>query len=200
MISKALSGFISLIACHFYIHLMFLGVICDALIRCFKFLSGSSQHILQLVCTGSVFRTVSTSVSPSVLGYIINVIFNICAVCLFLWCDIGSIISLIGTDIYGAVLDSVGIVHIGFRKDDSISYICGSTIQTLVTISLVQTEVVLQSGIAEAEIVSTFVCLVLKWECQICAREIAIAGKEFTIAVTTVHVAVVRWIHLARCS
>ena len=133
MISKALSGFISLIACHFYIYLMFSGVICDALVLCFKFLSGSSQHVLQLVCTGCVFRTVSTSVSPSVLGYIINVIYNTCAVCLFLWCDIGSIISLIGTDIYGAVLDTVGIVHIGFRKDDSISYICGSTIQTLIT-------------------------------------------------------------------
>ena len=133
MISKALSGFISLIACHFYIYLMLLVAICDALVLCFKFLSGSSQHVLQLVCTGSVFRTVSTSVSPSILGYIINVIYNLCAVCLFLWCDIGSIISLIGTDIYGAVLDSVGIVHIGFRKDDSISYICGSTIQTLVT-------------------------------------------------------------------
>lgn len=52
-------------------------------------------------------------------------------------------------------------------QDDSISYICGSTIQTLVarqTTRLVQTEVVLQAGIAEAEIVSTFVALVLKWE------------------------------------
>ena len=133
MISKALSGFISLIACHFYKHLMLLGVICDAPVLCFKFLSRSSQHILQLVSTGCVFRTVSTSVSPSVLGYIINVIYNTCAVCLFLWRDIGRIISLIGTDINGAVLDTAGIVHIGFRKDDSISYICGSTIQTLVT-------------------------------------------------------------------
>ena len=103
------------------------------MVRCFKFLAGSGQHTLQLVSTGSVFRTVSTSVSPSVLGYIINVIYNICAVCLFLWCDIGIIVSLVGTDINGAVLDTVGIVHIGFRKDDSISYICGSTIQTLVT-------------------------------------------------------------------
>ena len=50
-----------------------------------------------------------------------------------MWRDIGSIISLIGTDIYGAVLDTAGIVHIGFRKDDSISYICGTAIQTLVT-------------------------------------------------------------------
>ena len=133
MISKAVSGFISLIASYFYIYLMHLTVICDALVRCFKFLARSSQHILQLVSTGCVFRTVSTSVSPSVLGYIINVIYNLCAVCLFLWCDIGSIVSLIGTDINGAVLDSVGIVHVGFRKDDSISYICGSTIQTLVT-------------------------------------------------------------------
>ena len=137
------------------------------------------------------------------MGYIINVIYNTCAVCLFLWCDIGSIISLIGTDIYGAVLDTVGIVHIGFRKDDSISYICGSTIQTLITHQtnrLVQTEVILQSGIAEAEIVSTFVGLVLKWESQICASEISIAFLEFVVDVTTVHVAVVRWIHLARCS
>ena len=173
------------------------------MVRCFKFLAGSGQHTLQLVSTGSVFRTVSTSVSPSVLGYIINVIYNICAVCLFLWCDIGIIVSLVGTDINGAVLDTVGIVHIGFRKDDSISYICGSTIQTLVTrqtTRLVQTEVVLQSGIAEAEIVSTFVGLVFKWESQICASEISIAFLEFVVDVTTVHVAVVGWIHLARCS
>ena len=173
------------------------------MVRCFKFLAGSGQHTLQLVSTGSVFRTVSTSVSPSVLGYIINVIYNICAVCLFLWCDIGSIVSLVGTDINGAVLDSVGIVHVGFRKDDSISYICGSTIQAIVTrqtTRLVQTEVVLQSGIAEAEIISTFVGLVFKWESQIRACEIAIAFQEFTVAVNTVHVAVVGWIHLARCS
>ena len=182
---------------------MFLVINCDALVRCFKFLAGSSQHTLQLVSTGCVFRTVSTSVSPSVLGYIINVIYNLCAVCFFLWCDIRSIVSLIGTDINGAVLDTVGIVHIGFRKNDSISYICGSTIQTFVTrqtTRLVQTEVVLQSGIAEAEIVSTFVGLVFKWESQICASEISIAFLEFVVDVTTVHVAVVGWIHLARCS
>ena len=111
---------------------MLLAIICDALVRCFKFLAGSSQHTLQLVGTGSVFRTVSTSVSPSVLGYIINVIYNFCIVCFFLWCNIRSIVSLVGTDVNGAVLDTVGIVHICFRKNDSISYICGSTIQTFV--------------------------------------------------------------------
>ena len=107
---------------------MLLAIICDVLVSSFKFLASSSQHVLQLVSTGSVFRTVSTSVSPSVLGYIINVILNTCAVCLFLWCDIRSIVSLVCTDIYGAVLDSVGVVHVGFRKDDTVSYICGSTI------------------------------------------------------------------------
>ena len=45
----------------------------------------------------------------------------------------------------------------------------------------------------------TFVGLVFKWERQICAREIAIAGKEFTIAVTTVHVAVVGCFHFVLC-
>ena len=125
---------------------MLLAIICDALVCCFKFLAGSSQHTLKLVSTGSVFRTVSTSVSPSVLGYIINVIYNFCIVCFFLWCNIRSIVSLVGTDVNGAVFDSVGVVHVGFRKDDTISYICGSTIQTLVTCQttrLVQTEVVL---------------------------------------------------------
>ena len=184
---------------------MLLAILCDALVGGFKFLASSSQHVLQLVSTGSIFRTVSTSVSPSVLGYIINVIHSTSAVCLFLWCDIGSIVCLIGTDIYGAVLDSVGIVHIGFRQDDSISYICGSTIQTLVacqTTRLVQTEVVLQAGIAESEslFLSTFVGLILKWERQICAREISMLGKELFVIIATVHVAVVGWIHLARCS
>ena len=195
MINKSLSGFISLITCHFYIHL--------ALTCRIKFLSRSSQHILQLVSTGSVFRTVSTSVSPSVLGYIINVIYNACIVCLCLWCNIGSIVSFVGTDINGAVLDSVGIVHVGFRQDDSISYICGSTIQTLVarqTTRLVQTEVVLQAGIAEAEIVSTFVGLVLKWESlSLISCEVTIAFLEFAAQVITVHITVVGWIHLARC-
>ena len=204
MINKSISCFITLIACYFNIHLMLLVINCDALVCSFKFPAGSSQYVLQLVSTGSIFRTVSASVSPSVLGYIINVIHNICAVCLFLWCNVGSIVCLIGTDINGAVLDSVGIVHIGFRKDDSISYICGSTIQTLVsrqTTRLVQTEVVLQAGIAEAEIVSTFVALVLKWESlSLISCEVTIAFLEFAAQVITVHVAVVGWIHLARCS
>ena len=47
---------------------------------------------------------------------------------------------------------------------------------------------------------STFVGLVFKWKIQIWSGEVSILGKELFVIIATVHVAVVRWIHLVRCS
>ena len=88
---------------------------------------------MQFISTGCVFRTVAATVSVTVLGYVVNVGFNLTfAVLLFLRRNVGSIICLVGTDINLAVFDTVGIVHIGFRKFDSFSYVGRTAIQTFV--------------------------------------------------------------------
>ena len=119
MINEAVSVFISLIASYFYVYLMFLVVISNALVLFLKQFACCGQHALQLVSAGSIFWAVSTSVAVAVAGNIVDIIYNVSIVSfvfLFLCCDILGIICLIGADIHRAVLDTIGKVHIFGRQ------------------------------------------------------------------------------------
>ena len=139
MINETVSAFVCLITGYLHINLYSLVVILilvvgsefQTIVCFFKFLASLSQHALQFFCTGCVFRAVATTISVTILGYVVNVGFNLTfAVLLYLSRNVGSIICFVGTDINLAVFDTVGIVHIGFRKFDSCSYVGRTAIQT----------------------------------------------------------------------
>ena len=141
MINETVSAFVCLITGYLHINLYCLVVVLvlvvgsefQVFVCFFKFLASLGQHALQLVSAGCVFRTVAATVSVTVLGYVVNVGFNLTFAVLLLLCrNVGSIICLVGTDINLAVFDTVGIVHIGFRKFDSCSYVGRTAIQTFV--------------------------------------------------------------------
>ena len=154
MINETVSAFVCLITGYLHINLYSLVVVLVLVVGSefqifvcfFKFLASLSQHALQFVSAGCVFRTVAATVSVTILGYVVNVGFNLTfVVLLYLSRNVGCIICLVGADINLAVFDTVGIVHIGFRKFDTCSYISRTAIQTFVasqTIRFVQTEVI----------------------------------------------------------
>ena len=139
MINETVSAFVCLITGYLHINLYSLVIVLVLVVGSefqifvcfFKFLASLSQHALQFVSAGCVFRTVAATVSVTILGYVVNVGFNLTfAVLLYLSRNVGCIICLVGTDINLAVFDTVGIVHIGFRKFDSCSYVSRTAIQT----------------------------------------------------------------------
>ena len=138
MINETVSAFVCLITGYLHINLYSLVVILilvvgselQVFVYVCKFLAGLGQYALQFFCTGSVGRAVATTVSVTVLGYIVNVGFNLAfAVLLFLSSNVSGIIRLVGTDINLAVFDTIGIVHVGFWKFDTCSYISRTSIQ-----------------------------------------------------------------------
>ena len=92
MINEAVSVFISLIASNFYVYLMFLVVISNALVLFHKQFACCGQHALQLVSASSIFRAVSASVAVTIAGNIVDIIYNASSICLCLCCDILGII------------------------------------------------------------------------------------------------------------
>ena len=139
MINETVSAFVCLITGYFHIYLYCLVIVLvlvvgselQVFVYFCKFLAGLGQYALQFFSTGSVGRAVATTVTITVLGYVVNVGFHLTlAVFLFLSSNVSGIICLVGADINLAVFDTVGIVHIGFRKFDSCSYVSRTSIQT----------------------------------------------------------------------
>ena len=68
--------------------------------------------------------------------------------------DVGRVVRLVGTDVDGAVLDAVGVVHIGGGQGYACAHVGGSGVQTLVAAQsavLIEAVVVGEAGVAVEE-------------------------------------------------